>query len=160
MHYIQDWWSKRMLLTHLETSLDYNYHIAQCKGIEDILGLWIPDPRFFVVELGLRIPDSLNCIPDSKAQGRDPFNQTFRKFRSKTQWIGSVQPEKFRKNGSTFWGGPLFSVGPVWILVEWIAPQDSRFSRIPDSTSETFPDSGNQIPSYGENQNRKRFACP
>ena len=54
--------------------------------------------------------------------GRDPFNQTFRKFRSKTQWIGSVQPEKFRKNGSTFWGGPLFPVGPVGILVEWIAP--------------------------------------
>ena len=24
----------------------------------------------------------------------------------------SVQPEKFRKN--TFWGGPLFLVGPVW----------------------------------------------
>ena len=23
----------------------------------------------------------------------------------------SVQPEKFRKNGSTFWGGPLFPVG-------------------------------------------------
>ena len=105
MHYIQDWWSKRMSLTHSEIALDYNYNIAQCKGIEDILGLWIPDPRFFVVELGLRIPDSLNCIPDSKAQ-------------------------------------------------------DSRFSRIPDSTSETFPDSGIQIPSYGENQNRKRFACP
>ena len=34
--------------------------------------------------------------------GRDPFNQKFRKFRSKTQWIGSVQPEKFRKNRSTF----------------------------------------------------------
>ena len=34
--------------------------------------------------------------------GRDPFNQNFRKFRSKTQWIGSVQPEKFRKSGSTF----------------------------------------------------------
>ena len=54
--------------------------------------------------------------------GRDPFNQNFRKFWSKTQWIGSVQPEKFRKNWSTFWGGPLFPVGPVWILVEWIAP--------------------------------------
>ena len=54
--------------------------------------------------------------------GRDPFNQNFRKFRSKTQWIGSVQPEKFRKNGSTFWGGPLFPVWPVGILVEWIAP--------------------------------------
>jgi len=25
-------------------------------------------------------------------------NQNFRKLRSKTQWIGSVQPEKFRKN--------------------------------------------------------------
>ena len=35
-------------------------------------------------------------------EGRDPFNQTFRKFRSKTQWIGSVQPEKFRKTGSPF----------------------------------------------------------
>ena len=54
--------------------------------------------------------------------GRDPFNQTFWKFRSKTQWIGSVQPEKFRKNGSTFWDSPLFPVGPVGILVEWIAP--------------------------------------
>ena len=50
--------------------------------------------------------------------GRDPVNQNFRKFQSKTQWIGSVQPEKFRKNG----GGPLFPVGPVGILVEWIAP--------------------------------------
>ena len=53
--------------------------------------------------------------------GRDPFNQNFRRFRSKTQWIGWVQSEKFRKNWSTFWGGPLFPVGPVWILVEWIA---------------------------------------
>ena len=46
--------------------------------------------------------------------GRDPFNQKFRKFRSKTQWIGSVQPEKFRKNWWTFWGGPQRLVGPVW----------------------------------------------
>ena len=28
-------------------------------------------------------------------KGLDPFNQTFQKFRSKTEWIGSVQPEKF-----------------------------------------------------------------
>ena len=62
--------------------------------------------------------------------GRDPFNQTFWKFRSKTQWIGSVQPEKFRKNGSTFWGGPLFPVGPVGILVEWIAPHDFHGPKI------------------------------
>ena len=35
-------------------------------------------------------------------------------------------PEKFRKNWSTFWGGPLFSVGPGGILVEWIAPISSE----------------------------------
>ena len=58
--------------------------------------------------------------------GRDPFNQNFGKFRSKTQWIGSVQPEKFRKNGSSFWGGPLFPVGPVGILVERITPYYSE----------------------------------
>ena len=62
--------------------------------------------------------------------GRDPFNQNFRKFRSKTQWIGSVQPEKFRKDGSTFWGGPLFPVGPVGILVEWIAPLAVLWARV------------------------------
>ena len=55
--------------------------------------------------------------------GRDPFNHNFRKFRSKPQWIGSVQPEKFRKNGSTFWGGPLFPVGPVGILLNGSRPQ-------------------------------------
>ena len=54
-------------------------------------------------------------------------------------WARSIQPKfpeisvknsmdrfgptgKFRKNGSTILGGPLFPVGPVGILVEWIAP--------------------------------------
>ena len=63
-------------------------------------------------------------------KGRDPFNQNFRKFRSKTQWIGSVQPERFRINGSTFWGGPLFPVGPVGILVEWIASKRDSKARL------------------------------
>ena len=45
--------------------------------------------------------------------GRDPFNQKFRKFRSKTEWIGSVLPGKVRKNWPISRGGPLFSVGPV-----------------------------------------------
>ena len=40
--------------------------------------------------------------PGPGQEGRDPFNQNFRKFRSKTQWIGSVQPEKFRKTGPPF----------------------------------------------------------
>ena len=51
--------------------------------------------------------------------GRDPFNQN---FRSKTEWIGSVQLEKFRKKGSTFRGGPLLSVGPV--RSKWTVPFD------------------------------------
>ena len=42
------------------------------------------------------------CVDNEGHIGRDPFNQNFRKFRSKTQWIGSVQPETFRKNRSTF----------------------------------------------------------
>ena len=76
------------------------------------------DAKYLVTWLGWRKWEVKEWIRE-----RDPFNQTFRKFRSKTQWIGSVQPEKFRKNGSTFWGGPLFPVGPVGILVEWIAPR-------------------------------------
>ena len=81
--------------------------------------------------------------------GHDPFNQTFRKFRSKTQWIGSVQPEKFRKNGSTFWGGPLFPVGPVGILVEWIAPTVS----LPGSV--LFPSPGAREAVAGDWDGRK-----
>ena len=56
-------------------------------------------------------------------KGRDPFNQNFREIRSKTQWIGSVQLEKFRKKWSTFWGGPIF---PIGILVEWIVPKENQ----------------------------------
>ncbi len=41
-------------------------------------------------------------------EGRDPFNQNFRNFWPKTEWISLVQPEKSRKNQSTFRGGPLF----------------------------------------------------
>ena len=49
----------------------------------------------------------------------------FSEIRSKTQWIGSFQPEKFRTNWSTSKGGPLFPVGPVGIFDEWLAPPDS-----------------------------------
>ena len=70
----------------------------------------IPERKLWLSQSGL-----LLC-------GRDPFNQNFRKFQSKTEWIGSVQPEKFRKNQSTFRGGPLFSVGPV--RSKWTVPFD------------------------------------
>ena len=32
----------------------------------------------------------------------NPLNQNFRKFQSKTEWIGSVQTEKFQKAGPPF----------------------------------------------------------
>ena len=90
---------------------------------------------FFKVHVSLeswhpRLAVAGNRILESSLQlGHDPFNKNFWKFRSKTQWIGSVQPEKFRKNGSTFWGGPIFPVRPVGILVEWITPQYSGLNR-------------------------------
>ena len=37
---------------------------------------------------------------------------------------GKVSKKRVHLN---FWGGPLFPVGPVGILVEWIAPSVSRF---------------------------------
>ena len=52
---------------------------------------WIPDPRYwipvFLVKLGFwipiisRIPDSLSCIPDSKAQDSGFHKQNFYGFR-------------------------------------------------------------------------------
>ena len=48
----------------------------------------------------------MECNPEldrtSEIEKRNPFNQNLRKFWSKTQWIGSIQPEKFRQNWSTF----------------------------------------------------------
>ena len=89
-----------------------------------------PGIAFLVPEFNQTSPD--NAYRESAiTSGRDPFNQTFRKFRSKTQWIGSVQPEKFRKNWSTFWGGPVFPVGLVGILDEWIAPPTQELNDFP-----------------------------
>ena len=98
--------------------------------------------------------DSLSSIPDFKAQGRDPFDQNFRKFRSKTRWIGSVQPEKFRKNGSyllrwtTFPGRTGRNFGWMDPAPGFQIPQRKIF-RIPGSTSKNFPDSGIRIPLHG-----------
>ena len=63
-------------------------------------------------------------VKDINKNGARSIQPKFPEILVKTQWIGSVQPEKFRKNWSTFWGGPLLPVGPVWILVEWIAPMN------------------------------------
>ena len=64
--------------------------------------------KYWNQEPGIRNPrceiqkPRLSWIPLHGANyGRDPFNQNFRKFRSKTQSIGSVQPENFP--GRTGW---------------------------------------------------------
>ena len=66
-------------------------------------------------------------------QGHDPFNQNFWKFQSKTQWISSVQPEKFYKNKmwttffgqTTVWSKNDHSIQPFWLI---LIPSASRFS--------------------------------
>ena len=67
-------------------------------------------------------PRTTSDNPFTKKYGCDPLNQNFRKFRSKTEWIGSVQLEKFPKKRSTFQGGPILSVGPV--RLKWTVPFD------------------------------------
>ena len=41
--------------------------IAQCKGIQDSFGFWIPYGGFRIPIIN-EIPNSWSCIPDSKAQ--------------------------------------------------------------------------------------------
>ena len=65
-----------------------------------------------------------------------------------TQWIGSVQPEKCRKNWSTFWDGPLFPVGPVWILVECWMDRTPRYSFYRQWTSSQSEFAGKQQPRF------------
>ena len=80
-------------------------NFAPYKGIQDSLGFWIPRRGFrilgtrfpsFSVELGFwipivrRIPDSLSCILDSKAQDFGFHKQNFPRFRiarAKISWI-------------------------------------------------------------------------
>ena len=80
---------------------------------------------------GLELFWAFEQLGPGQVRGRDPFNQNFRKFRSKTQWIGSVQLEKLRKTGPPFEVDHFWLVGPVWILVESLdrAPYFMRSSR-------------------------------
>ena len=69
------------------------------------------------------------------------LNQNCRKFRSKTQWIGSIQPEKSRKTG------PF----PVGILVEWIAPLNTA-QGIRNPTKDWNPESKTALDLSAERQ--------
>ena len=85
--------------------------VPNCRGRS---GFWLVPENFCVF------------LPNQKPERRRPFGTGLvrhwaRSIQPKLPEI-SVQPEKFRKNGSTFWGGPIFPVGPVVILVEWITP--------------------------------------
>ena len=73
------------------------------NGIKDSLGFWIPLRGFRIpgtgfqssffqsVELGFwipvvsGIPDSLSCIPDSKAQDYEFYKQNFPRFRNRSE---------------------------------------------------------------------------
>ena len=104
---------------------------AQCEGIQGSLGVWIPRHGFRILGTGFQslsvelafwipiangIPDPLSCIPDSKAQDSGFHMQIFR-------W--------FRIPDANFSGFQI---------------PNANFSRIPDSTSKNFPDSGIRIP--------------
>ena len=54
--------------------------------------------------------------------GRNSFSQNFRKFRSKTQWIGSVQRESFEKTGPPFEVDHFSRSDRLENLDEWTAP--------------------------------------
>ena len=41
-------------------------------------------------------------------QGRFPFSQNFRDFRSEIQWNGKISGKNFRKFRTTFWANPIF----------------------------------------------------
>ena len=66
-------------------------NLAPCKGIQDSLGFWIPHHGFgipgslsvvleFRIPIVSGIPDSLNCILDSKAQDSGFHKQKFPGF--------------------------------------------------------------------------------
>jgi len=75
--------------------------------------LWTDLIWFYSFQMAGKCHNAASIRWNMENLGRDPLNQNFRKFRSTTEWIGSVQKEKFRKIESTFGSGPLFSVGPV-----------------------------------------------
>ena len=62
---------------------------APYKGFQESLGFWIPCCGFRIPGTGLRIftsrtwiPDSLNCIPDSKALDSEFHKQKSARFRN------------------------------------------------------------------------------
>ena len=85
----------------------YSIRFINARSRSNYGNHWIPESvKLLLVESG---------IPEHFAwgiRGAIHLNQNCRKFRSKTQWIGSIQLEKSRKT----------SPFPVGILVEWIAP--------------------------------------
>ena len=75
---------------NIKIILHYHYYSSRGKKLTNVRSFSILQSR-----------EVLTFFNNDK-RGRDPFNQSFRKFRSKTQWIGSVQQVEFRKNWSTF----------------------------------------------------------
>ena len=98
-------------------SITYSFYAASqfvttyspCKGIQDSLGFWIPRrgfqiPRWWIsvfvggtwiwIAIVGGIPDSLSCIPDSKAQDMGFHKKIFPDCRSQKQnFLGFRNPD-------------------------------------------------------------------
>ena len=130
-------------------------HLSKCNWAEGkgfacppVMSWGFRNLESWVLESGIQLKESGTLITIVIRNPRERSIQPkFPEFRSKTQWIGSVRLEKFRKNGSTFWGGPLFPVGPVWILVKSGSCPKFHWQRIQNPVSRIRnPWRGIQIP--------------
>ena len=85
-------WSKKLFRKTTRKSYFWNNSFTRWKRIQDSLGFWIPHRGFqipgtgfqslsvelgFVVPIFAGIPDSLSCIPDSKAQNSGFLKHNF-----------------------------------------------------------------------------------
>ena len=87
-------------------------------------------------------------------KGRDPFNLNFRKFRSKTQWIASVQPESFEKTGPPFEVDHFSRSDRLEFWLNGSHPRSVRWQRPGTQTSSGHSDSSS--PRRGKNRNKNR----
>ena len=67
------------------------FSVEPNRSIEFWTKFWLNGSRPWAFETGIPLTIGIRNFR------RDPFNKNFRKFRSKTQWISSVQPEKCKK---------------------------------------------------------------
>ena len=120
------YWRLNSIWVFQGTSIIAQFGFAPCKGIQDSLGFWIPRHGFRIPGTGYRIffsgtwipvvsgiPDSLGCIPDSKAQDSGFHRQTFPRFRiphAKISKIPDYTSKNFQDSGFHMQKFPRFRI--------------------------------------------------